>query len=68
MLGLMYDKGHGVPQDVVLAYMWLDLAAARAAKHERSIFARFRDAIASKMTSDQVNEGQRLAYNWAAAR
>jgi TPR repeat protein len=30
MLGLMYDKGHGVPQDFILAYKWLDLATARA--------------------------------------
>jgi len=27
-LGLSYDKGHGVPQSLILSYKWLDLAAA----------------------------------------
>jgi TPR repeat protein len=64
MLGLMYDKGHGVPQDFVLAYKWLDLAAARAHGRERDAYARLRDAVASKMSSDQIVEGQRLVLNW----
>ena len=37
-LGLSYDKGHGVPQDVVLSYKWLDLAAAHAPKRERDVY------------------------------
>lgn len=64
MLGLMYDKGHGVPQDFVLAYKWLDLAAARTNGRERDAYARLRDAVASKMSYDQIVEGQRLALNW----
>ena len=64
MLGLMYDKGHGVPQDFVLAYKWLDLAAARTDGRERDAYARLRDAVASKMSYDQIVEGQRLALNW----
>jgi uncharacterized protein len=64
MLGLLYDKGHGVPQDFVLAYKWLDLAAARTSGRERDTYARLRDAVASKMSYDQVVEGQRLALNW----
>ncbi|MGJ4951687.1 tetratricopeptide repeat protein [Bradyrhizobium sp. HKCCYLS20291] len=65
MLGLMYDKGHGVPQDVVLAYKWLNLAAAGAPKHERDYFVRLRNAVASKMATQQIAEGQRLAAQWA---
>jgi uncharacterized protein len=65
MLGLMYDKGHGVPQDFVLAYKWLNLAAARTRGHERDTYARFRDAIASKMSTDEIVEAQRLALHWA---
>ena len=65
MFGLMYDKGHGVPQDFVLAYKWLNLAAARAPKHERDYFLRLRDAVASKMSPAQIAEGQRLAMAWA---
>jgi uncharacterized protein len=64
MLGLMYDKGHGVPQDFILAYKWLDLAAARAQGHERDTYARFRDAIASKLSTDEVIDGHRLALHW----
>jgi TPR repeat protein len=64
-LGLSYDKGHGVPQNLVLSYKWLDLAAARATNRERDYYRRLRDAVASKMTSDQIVEGQRLALIWA---
>jgi TPR repeat protein len=65
-LGLSYDKGHGVPMDLVLSYKWLDLAAARASRREHDLYSRFRDAIASKMSLDQVVEGQRLALIWTA--
>jgi uncharacterized protein len=65
MLGLMYDKGHGVPQDFILAYKWLNLAAARAPKREREYFLRLRNAVASKMSTDQIVVGQRLALLWA---
>jgi TPR repeat protein len=64
MLGLMYDKGHGVPQDFILAYKWLDLAAAHTRGHEREAYARFRNAVASKMSPDEIAVGQRLALNW----
>jgi TPR repeat protein len=67
-LGLIYDKGHGVPQNVILSYKWLDLAAARATKHDRDYFLRLRNAVASKMTSVQIVEGQRLALIWAPGR
>ena len=66
MLGLMYDKGHGVPLDFILAYKWLNLAAARTQGREQQNFARFRDAVASKMSKDEIAEGQRLALNWTA--
>ena len=67
-LGLIYDKGHGVPQNVVLSYKWLDLAAAHAAKRERDYYLRLRNAVASKMSSDQIVEGQRLALMWEPGR
>lgn len=67
-LGLIYDKGHGVPQDVILSYKWLDLAAAHATKRERDYYSRLRNAVASKMSFDQIVEGQRLALFWAPGR
>ncbi len=68
MLGLMYDKGHGVPQDFVLAYKWLNLAAAHAPARERDYFLRLRNAVASKLSPDQISEGQRLALTWVPGR
>jgi hypothetical protein len=65
MLGLMYDKGHGVPLDVVIAYKWMDLAAGRAGRRQRDYYLRLRNAIASKMSPNQIAEGQMLALNWA---
>jgi TPR repeat protein len=68
LLGLMYDKGHGVPLDEVAAYKWLNLAAAAAPRRDRENYLRLRDAVASKMTRDEVELGQRLALEWAARR
>ena len=61
LLGLMYDKGQGVGRDVVLAYMWLNLAAAGGAAPVRPAYARIRDAVATKMTPAQLQYGQALA-------
>jgi uncharacterized protein len=64
MLGLLYDKGYGVPEDFVLAYKWLDLAAAHATGRQRDVYARYRDAVGSKMSPNEIAEGQRLAADW----
>ncbi len=66
MLGLMYDKGHGVPLDFILAYKWLNLAAAGSQGLDQDNFARLRDALASKMSKDEIAAGQRLAIDWIA--
>jgi hypothetical protein len=68
-LGLMYDKGHGVPANVIEAYKWLNLAIARATvRRERESWVPIRDALASKMDSIQIAEGQRLAVLWRPQR
>jgi uncharacterized protein len=64
LLGLMYDKGLGVIQDEILAYKWLNLAAAGASNREREYYSRLRNAVASKMSRAQIAEGQWLALNW----
>lgn len=66
LLGLAYDKGHGVPQDDIAAYKWLDLAAAHAPKNLREPFARLRDAVASKMSKNQIRTAQWRALSWSA--
>jgi TPR repeat protein len=59
-LGAMYANGEGVPKDGVLAYMWLNLAAAKS--DARAI--KNRGHLASKMTPAQIAEAQRLAREW----
>src|ERR1700736_6695413 len=68
LLGFMYENGFGVPQNAILSYKWLDLAAAHATKRERDYYLRLRNAVASKMSSIQIVEGQRLALIWAPGR
>ena len=66
-LGSMYFSGEGVPQDYVQAYLWVDLAASRfppSAKKDRDEAAHNRDIVASKMTSAQIAEAQKLARGW----
>ena len=60
ILGVMYDKGQGVPQDYVQAYMWLTLAAAQGVKQAPEA----RDRLARQMSSAQIEEAQQLAHEW----
>jgi TPR repeat protein len=65
LLGLLFDKGYGVPQDWVEAEVWLNRAAAHAGGTRQEYFARIRDAVAQKLTLDQLAESQRRASAWA---
>ncbi len=70
-LGLMFAMGSGMPQDPVMAYMWLDLAAGSGAVHAGAIYAdavSYRDMVAAEMTPEQLAEARRLAEEWLAAR
>jgi TPR repeat protein len=61
----MYENGRGAPQDYVRAHMWYNLAASGASDNRtREEAVKARDAIAAKMTSAQIAEGQRLAREW----
>src|SRR5208282_4845711 len=53
-LGFMYEKGQGVPQDYVQAYMWFNLAAAQGTKGA----AEWREHVAVHMTPAQIAEAQ----------
>ena len=59
-LGLMYEVGQGVAQDFVQAQIWYNLAAAKGDENAR----KNRDIVVGKMTFDQINEAQRLAFEW----
>jgi TPR repeat protein len=58
-LGFMYERGQGVIQNLVMAYMWYDLSAAQC-----QAAAENRDYIAKLMTPAQVTEAHNLAHEW----
>jgi len=54
---MMYSKGQGVPRDYQLAYMWYNLAAARAPNQDtREKAVGNRDRVARKLTPAQLAE------------
>ena len=56
-LGLMYATGQGVLQNNVQAHMWFNIAAVKGDKDA----VKNRDIAASKMTTEQIAQAQRLA-------
>ena len=59
-MGIMHVAGRGVPRDLVMAYMWLDLAAMQG--HQGATTAR--DSLAGSVSAAQVAEAQKLARGW----
>jgi uncharacterized protein len=64
MLGVAYDKGQGVPENRIEAHKWLNLAAAHAPRGVREDWVRIRDAVASKMSLEQLAIARELALEW----
>lgn len=60
-LGVMYANGQGVQQDLVQAYNWFTLAEASVGEEA----AKNRKMIEADMTSQQIEEAQKLALEWA---
>ena len=58
VLGTLFMKGRGVPQDYVLAHQWLNLSGAKET----------RDEVAKRMTTEQLNEAQTLARTFMENR
>jgi hypothetical protein len=54
----------GVPPDYVLAHMWFNLAATQGLQKA----ALARDAVAQKMTLEQMSEAQARARAWKAGK
>ena len=63
-LGSMYASGEGVPQNDVDAHMWFDLAVAQSSSEDRENYEAARDAVAERMTADQIAEAERRAREW----
>ena len=56
-LGVMYDKGRGVPENNIRAYVWWSMAKTQGdAGAATSI-----DILKPKMTPQQIADGQALA-------
>ena len=64
VLGVMYTNGVGAPQNYVAAHTWLNLAASQSSGDDLETFLGARDAVAARMTSEQIAEAQRLAREW----
>lgn len=62
MLGSLYEEGKGVGQDYIKAYQWYDVAAAKGDPHA----AELRDALAQKMTAEQIAEAKKGSSEWLA--
>jgi len=60
-LALLYDAGLGVNRDFVQAETWLDIAAAHASRRDRDYWAGMRDAVASKITGDELAQARARA-------
>ncbi len=63
-LGVMYERGRGVPKDYVQAYRWYTLAASQG----DDLAEKFKDYLGESMTLEQLAEAQRLAREWRANR
>ena len=60
-LGLMYDKGQGVPQDFIRAYMWYHLAAKALNGDDALVAIKLRDRVASRMSAEQIAKALEMA-------
>ena len=65
-LGDMYRDGEGVPQDDVEAFKWFSLATTYADESQREGLADRRDLAASRLTPEQLAEGQKRVREWFA--
>ena len=53
----MYDNGHGVPQDNILAHMWFNISSANGNENG----SEFRDIVAKGMTPQDMSTAQAMA-------
>ena len=63
-LGLLYERGCGVPQNYEEAYFWLHLAAARSKGPDQSRYERARDGAGKKLTQQSLSKVLERAAKW----
>ncbi len=59
-LGVMYQKGQGVPQNYILAHMWMNLATRLGDKNWENI----REGMGKLLTPEQIERAQDMAVEW----
>ena len=66
-LGEMYVFGRGVQRDLLLAYMWCELAVENAVDaQDRRDYSRSRASLAGYMTLEEISKATDLARSWQA--
>ena len=64
-LGILYYYGLDVPQDDLQAHKWFNIAASRLRDSEKRAMAiRYREQVASRLSSSQLARAFRLAREW----
>jgi hypothetical protein len=69
-LGLAYAKGEGLQRDNVNAHAWFNIAASRFPGSDavnRNLAISNRDAVASRMTAEEISRAQEIAREWKPA-
>ena len=63
-LGFMYANGRGLTQNYVDAYLWFNLASARASGDIREQAAHNKGVLAQHMTPQQIAQAEHLTGVW----
>jgi TPR repeat protein len=65
-LAQCYTRGHGIPRDPILAYMWANLAASQMTRETPvGDFAQgYRDFTRYRLTTPEMLEAQQMATAW----
>lgn len=63
-LSIAYEYGYGVPQNFILAHAYANVGAVVAPNAARPRLMHQRDAVARRMTPDQIAIAQNLALTW----
>ena len=68
-LGVLYERGQGIPKNYVQGYKWLSLSVSHfpESDHEyRDKALALREALAKLMAPAEIAEAERLVRNWKA--
>jgi uncharacterized protein len=63
-LAWAYQQGKGVPENYILAYKWMTLAASKAKPDDLKLFHNDLKLLRNSFTQYQIQKGQDLAGDW----